>query len=103
MKIKGENVRNVISGLETNLIRALIRGACFVWQWTPDGAREPTFVVPIVPPQSLATQSDREGAEARGTVHYASDRRPPTPNRDLHRRHVVLLVGSRYIYIILRL
>jgi hypothetical protein len=45
------------------------------------GAREPTFTVPTVPPQTLATQSDR--------------------NR--HRHHVVLLVGSRYIYVIPRL
>jgi hypothetical protein len=66
-------------------------------------AREPTFTVPTVPPQTLATQSDREDAEARGTAHYASDRRLPTPNRDLHHRHVVLLIGSRYIYVITRL
>jgi hypothetical protein len=64
------------------------------------GAWELTFAVPIVPPQTLAIQSDREGAEARGTAHYASDRRPLTPNRDRHRHHVVLLVGSRYIYVI---
>jgi hypothetical protein len=35
MEIKGENVRNVISGSsdrETNLIHALIGGACRVWQ-----------------------------------------------------------------------
>jgi hypothetical protein len=37
-------------------------------------AREPMFTVPIVPPQTLATQSDREGAEARGTAHDASGR-----------------------------
>jgi hypothetical protein len=36
------------------------------------GAREPTFAVSTVPPQTLATQSDREGAEARGTAHYTS-------------------------------
>jgi hypothetical protein len=30
-----KTVRNVISGLETNPIRALIGGACLVWQWTP--------------------------------------------------------------------
>jgi hypothetical protein len=59
--------------------------------------------VPTVPPQTLATQSDREGAEARETTHYASDRRPPTPNRDRHRHHVVLFIGSRYIYVIPRL
>jgi hypothetical protein len=38
------------------------------------GAQEPTFTMPTVPPQTLATQSDREGAEARGTTHYAADR-----------------------------
>jgi hypothetical protein len=37
------------------------------------GAREPTFTVPTVPPRTLATKSDREGAEARGTAHHASD------------------------------
>jgi hypothetical protein len=42
------------------------------------GAWEPTFTVPTVPPETLATKSDREGAEARGTTHHASDRRPPT-------------------------
>jgi hypothetical protein len=31
MEIKGENVRNVISGLKTNPIRALIGGAYLVW------------------------------------------------------------------------
>jgi hypothetical protein len=38
MEIKGENVRNVISGSpdrKTDLIRALIGGACCVWQWAP--------------------------------------------------------------------
>jgi hypothetical protein len=38
-------------------------------------ARDPMFTIPTVPPQTLATQSDREGAEARGTSHYASDHR----------------------------
>jgi hypothetical protein len=64
------------------------------------GAREPTFTVPTVPPQTLATKSDREGAEVRGTAHHVSDRQPPTTNRDRHRHHVVLLIGSRYIYVI---
>jgi hypothetical protein len=31
-------VRNVISGLETNPIRALIGGACLVWQCAPSRA-----------------------------------------------------------------
>jgi hypothetical protein len=64
------------------------------------GAWEPTFTVPTVPPQTLTTKSDQEGAEVRGTAHHASDRRPSTPNCDRHRHHVVLLVGSRYIYLI---
>jgi hypothetical protein len=109
MEIKGENVRNVISGLRINLIHALIGGACLVWQCAPlaqrnnkRGAQEPTFTVP---PQTLATQSDREGAEGRErpTTPPTANRRPPTPNRDRHRHHVVLLVGSRYIYVITRL
>jgi hypothetical protein len=41
------------------------------------GAREPTFTVPTVPPQTLATKTDQEGVEARGTAHLASDSRPP--------------------------
>jgi hypothetical protein len=61
-------VRNVISGSsnrETDPIRALIGGACRVWQWPPltqrhnkrgqAGARETTFAVPTVPPQTLTT------------------------------------------------
>jgi hypothetical protein len=47
------------------------------------GAREPTFTVPTVPPQTLATKTDQEDAEARGLVHLATNRRPPTPNRRL--------------------
>jgi hypothetical protein len=43
------------------------------------GAREPTFTVSTVPPQTLANRSDREGSEARGTAHCVADRRPPTP------------------------
>jgi hypothetical protein len=65
--------------------------------------REPTFTVPTVPPHTLATQSDRGLTEARRMAHYASDRRPPTPNRDRHHHHAVLLIGSRYIYVIPRL
>jgi hypothetical protein len=113
MEIKGKNVRNVISGwgnrsdprpdrgrLPCMAVGPISRSATI--KGGHAGAREPTFTVPTVPPQTLATQSDREGAEARGTAHYASDRRPPTPNRDRHRHHIVLLVGSRYIYVIPR-
>jgi hypothetical protein len=32
------SVRNVISGSETDPIRALIGGACRVWQWAPSRA-----------------------------------------------------------------
>jgi hypothetical protein len=48
-------------------------------------AQEPTFIVSIVPPQTLASQSDPEGVEARGTAHCAtaivvfSTPTPPTP------------------------
>jgi hypothetical protein len=65
------------------------------------GAREPTFTVSTVPPQTLATKTDQEGAEAKGTVHLASNRRLPTVDR--HRHYAVLLVGSRYTYVIPRL
>jgi hypothetical protein len=30
----------VISGLKTNPIRALIGGACLVWQWAPSHAAQ---------------------------------------------------------------
>jgi hypothetical protein len=49
------------------------------------GAREPTFTVSTVPPQALANQFDREGAETRGTAHSAAitvapfTPSPPTP------------------------
>jgi hypothetical protein len=65
------------------------------------GAREPTFTMSTMPPQTLATKTDQEGAEARGTIHLASNRRLPTGDR--HRHHVVLLVGSMYTYVIIRL
>jgi hypothetical protein len=42
------------------------------------GAREPTFTVPTVPPQTLATKTDQEGAEARVLVHLATNHRPMT-------------------------
>jgi hypothetical protein len=88
MEIKGDNVRNVISKLETNPICAPDRGRLPCMAVGPlsrsatikggqAGAREPMFTVPTVPPQTLATQSDREGVEARGTAHYASGLRPP--------------------------
>jgi hypothetical protein len=67
------------------------------------GAQKSTFTVPTMLPQTLATQFDREGAEARGTAHYAVDCQPPTPNHDRHRYYVVLLVGSRYIHVIPKL
>jgi hypothetical protein len=114
MEIKGGNVRNVISGLKNQSDPRPDRGRLSCMTVTPlsrsatikggkVGAQELTFTVFTVPPQTLATQSDREGAEARRTAHYASDRRPPTPNRDRHHHHVVLLIGSRYIYVIPRL
>jgi hypothetical protein len=67
------------------------------------GTRKPTFTVSTMPPQTLATQSDREGTEARGIAHYAVDCQPPTPNHDRHRYYVVLLVGSMYIHVIPKL
>jgi hypothetical protein len=39
------------------------------------------FTVPTVPPQTLATKTDQEDAEARGLVHLTTNRRPSTPNR----------------------
>jgi hypothetical protein len=37
-----------------------------------DGAREPTFTVSTVPPQTLTNRSNCEGAESRGTAHRAA-------------------------------
>jgi hypothetical protein len=49
--------------------------------------------VPTVPPQTLATKTDQEGAEARGLTHLATNSRPPTHDSDRHQRHVFLLFG----------
>jgi hypothetical protein len=51
-------------------------------------------------PKTLATKTDQEGAEARGLAHLTTNRRPSTHDSDRHRRHVVLLVGSRYTHVI---
>jgi hypothetical protein len=73
------------------------------------GARELTFTVSTVPPQTLVIRSDREGAEARGTARSAATTVTPFNTddtdsyHDRRRHYVVLLVGSRYIYVILRL
>jgi hypothetical protein len=62
-----------------------------------------------VPPQNLAIRSDREGAEARGTAHIAATIVAPfnvddtDSYHDRRRHYVILLIGSRYIYIIHRL
>jgi hypothetical protein len=66
-------------------------------------AHEPTFAVPTVPPQTLATKTDQEGAEARGLAHLATNRRPSTQDSDRHRCHVFLLFVLRYTHIIPRL
>jgi hypothetical protein len=64
---------------------------------------------PQCPPQTLVIRSDREGAEARGTARSAATTVAPFNTDDIdsyhdRRRHyVILLVGSRYIYVILRL
>jgi hypothetical protein len=69
MEIKGENVRNVISGSldqKTDPIRALIGGCLPCMAVDPlscsatikggqAGARESMFIVPTVPPQTLTT------------------------------------------------
>jgi hypothetical protein len=89
MEIKEENVRKVISGSENRsdprpdlgrlpcmAVSPLSRSATI--KEGQAGAREPTFAVPTVPPQTLATKTDQVGAEARGLAHLASDTRPPT-------------------------
>jgi hypothetical protein len=66
MEIKGENVRNVISGLGNQSDPGPDRGRLPCMVVVPlsrsatlkgghVGAREPTFTVPTVPPQTLAT------------------------------------------------
>jgi hypothetical protein len=114
MEIKEENVRKVISGSpdrETDPIRAECLSCMAVGHISHSatikggqaGAREPTFVVPTVPPQTLTTKTDQRGAEARGLTHLASDTRPPSYDSDRHRRYVFILFGSRYTFIIFRL
>jgi hypothetical protein len=89
MEIKGENVRNVISGSGNRSDPRPDRGRLPCMAVGPlshsatikggqAGAREPRFTVPTVPPQTLATKTDQEGAEARGLVHLTTNRRPPT-------------------------
>jgi hypothetical protein len=91
MEIKGENVRKVISGLGNQsdprpdrgrlscmAVGSLSRSATI--KGGQAGAREPTFAVPTVPPQTLATKTDQEGAEARGLTHLTTNSRPPTVN-----------------------
>jgi hypothetical protein len=62
-------------------------------------ARESTFTVSTVPPQTLASWSDPEGAEARGTAHCVAATvvffHTDTTNSyyDHRRRHVVVFVG----------
>jgi hypothetical protein len=61
------------------------------------------FTVSTVPPQTLASRSDPEGAEARGTVHCAAATvvffHTDTTDSyyDHHRRHVIVFVSSRYL------
>jgi hypothetical protein len=84
---QGENVRNVISESNTHPDRgrlpcmavaplscsATIKGGAHWGMGTN---------VSTVPPQTLATKTDQESAEARGLVHLATNRRPsPTPCR----------------------
>jgi hypothetical protein len=89
MEIKGENVRNVISGSGNRSDPRSDRGRLPCMAVGPfshsatikggqAGAREPRFTMPTVPPQTLATKTDQEGAEARGLVHLTTNRQPPT-------------------------
>jgi hypothetical protein len=79
------NVRNVISGLGNRSDPRPDRGRLLCMAVGPlsrsatikgghAGAREPTFTVPTVSPQTLAKKTDQEGAEARGFVHLATNR-----------------------------
>jgi hypothetical protein len=113
MEIKGENVGNVISGLRNRSDPRPDRGRLPCMAVGPlsrsatikggqAGAREPTFAVPTVPPQTLTPKTDQRGAEARGLTHLASDRQPTTLDSDLHRRHVFVLVGPRYTLVVPR-
>jgi hypothetical protein len=114
MKIKGENVRNMISRLGNQSDPRPDRGRLSCMTVGPlsrsatikvghAGAQEPMFTMPTVPPQTLAIRSDREGAEARGTAHSAATTVAPFNTDDTdsyydHRhRHVVFFVGSRYL------
>jgi hypothetical protein len=112
--MKGENVRKMISRSENRsdshpdqgclpcmAVGPLSRSATI--KGGQVGAREPTFTVPTVSSQTLATKTDQEGVEARGVTHLATNSRPSTHDSDRHRRHVFLLFGSRYTHVIPRL
>jgi hypothetical protein len=76
------------------MVVGLLSRSVIIKGGTSGYGNQPMFTVPTVPSQTLATQSDREGVEARGTTHCAADR---------HRYYVVLLIGSMYIHVIPRL
>jgi hypothetical protein len=95
MEIKGENIRKLISGsgnrsnpcpdrgrLPCMAVSPLSRSATI--KGGQAGAREPTFTVPTVPPQTLTTKTDQRGAEARGLAHLVFDARPPSYDSDRH-------------------
>jgi hypothetical protein len=73
------------------------------------GAWESTFTVSTVPQQTLAIRSDCEGDEARGTAHSVATTVAPfniddtDSYHDRRRHYVIVLVSSRYIYVIPRL
>jgi hypothetical protein len=113
MEIKGENVRKVISGSGNRSDPCLDRGRLPCMTVDPlscsatikggqAGAREPTFTVPTVPPQTLTTKTDQRGAKVRGwpTSPPTPDRRSMTLDSDRHRRHIFILFGSRYTHVI---
>jgi hypothetical protein len=83
------SVRKVISGSENRSNPRSDRGRLSCMAVSPflrsatikrgqTGAREPTFIVSTVPPQTLTTKTDQRGTEARGLARLASNTRPPT-------------------------
>jgi hypothetical protein len=114
MEIKEENVRKVISGSENRSDPRPDRGRLPCMAVGPLSrsttikggqarARELTFAVPTVPPQTLVTKTDQEGDEVRELAHLATNSRPSTHDSNRYRRHVFLLFSSRYTHIIPKL
>jgi hypothetical protein len=92
-----ETVSNVISGLENQSYPRPNQGRlpCIAVGPLSRSVTLKGGTLGQCPPQTLATRSDHEDAEARGTAHCAADNRlllrpSPPPCRPLHRLKISL-------------